>query len=332
MTSNSDPISAGRTLAEVLSSVPPIPPGVLAATVAARGFTQRHGSWVTYRSGGRSWNVPQIITALVLIEQSPAGEAWDVQLAAIPDTVRAPVDTRYSAGFGGLFAEAFGYVEWFFERSGLSEGAPQATVKWEDPEAITATHLSGVQFSCSAICKMLYAAQRLQSQEIKSQEIKSQETELSLKLEQVGLQLQQVSLELQKITSDIRNRPPAVTCVMHLFAGYTNFRYSHCTSTVSTGTNTHIDTPASPSSSSPAHPAAIATTPTFSIALYTDRLSDLSPGARDWIFKQLDTRTVWVRVTEPDSHNNHISWTPFNGAVELSGKTVAFSYGNYRFW
>jgi len=324
MTSNSDPLSASHTLAEVLSSVPPVPPGVL-ATVAATGYGQRYGSWATYKNsdGTHSWNIPQMVTAMVLIEQSPAGEAWGVRLAAIPDTVRTTSDTRYSAGCGGgILTGIFAYVEWFFARSRLSEDAPWVAVQWEDPGSISSTNWAGITFSCSAVSKMLYAAQNLQSQGLK----------LSSNFEQMSLQLQQVTLELQKITSDIRNRPPAVTCLMHLFAGYTNFRYSHCTSTDSTDTNTHIDTAASPSSSSPAHPPAIATTPTFSIALYTDRLSDLSPGAQDWIFKQLDTRTVWVRVTEPDSCNNHISWTPFSGAVELSGKTLAFSYGNYRFW
>jgi len=315
--------STGRTLAEVLSSVPPIPPGVL-ATVATTPYGHRHGQgWHTHKYGTHSCNIPQMVTALVLIGQSPAGEAWGVQLAAIPDTVRAASDRRYSAGCsGGILTEVFAYVEWFFVRSGLSEAATRATVKWEDLDAITSTKWPGITFSCSAVSKMLYAAQNLQSQEIK----------LSLKLEKLSLQLQQVALKLQKMTSDIRNRPPAVTCVMRLFEGYTSFRCSNCNSTASTGANTYTHPTTSPSSSGPAHPPPIDTNPTFNIAPYTDRLSDLNPDAQDWILKQLDTRTVWVRVTEPDSYNNHISWTPFSGAVELSGKTVAFSYGNYRFW
>ena len=228
-----------------------------------------------------------MVTALVLIEQSPAGEAWGVRLANIPKTtVQAASDTRYSAGCsGGILTEVFAYIEWFFARSRVSEDAPRATVKWEDSESLTMTQHAGISFSCDAVCKMLYAAQKLQSQEM----------ELSLKLEQLGLQLQQASLELQKLASDIRKRGPTVTCLMRLFASDS-------------------------------------ATSTFKIAPYTDRLSDLSPDAQDWILKQLDTRTVWVRATEPNSYDNSISWTPFSGAVELSGKTVAFSYGNYRFW
>lgn len=370
-------ISDGRNLAEIVSSVPPVPPTVL-ATVAKTGYGQRHGSWATYKWNGKhSWNIAQMVTALILIEQSPAGKEWGVQLAEIPSNIRTASDARYSAGCGGaILTEVFAFVEWFFARSRLSEDAPGARVKWDDPEPLTGIAHPGIAFSCNAVRKMLYAAQELQIQlELKAKgnegstecaiaEMKAKLVELEANVTKLGSQMQQVSSELQQfqVTShisniDIQNRAPTVTCLMHLFAECTDFGYTNCDPARTDSANIDIDTASSLDSSNsdptllptdtPLHRSSVllnlspvlpaprkSTNSIYNIKItpHTDRLSDMSPDAQEWFLSQLDMRTVWVRVTGPDSYDNHISWTAFNGAVEMTRKTVAFLYGNFRFW
>lgn len=64
------------------------------ATVSKTPFAKRHAEW--YKA---PYNVPQMITALVLIEQSPAGKAWGVELAAIPSgACTDPIDRGTQKG------------------------------------------------------------------------------------------------------------------------------------------------------------------------------------------------------------------------------------------
>lgn len=270
-----------------------------------------------------------------------------------------------------MLTEVFAYVEWFFVRSRLSEDASGAAVVWEDFVHTTGTQHPGIPFSYGAIKKMLYAAQELQSRldpDIKAIRDSGNANEVSMKFAAMetrlasleadnatpSSRLQQVTLKLQKVTShiDIRGRAPTVTCLMHLFAGYIDFGYTNCNAVASNSTD--IDTgstldiahsnanfpPGTPLHQKRVHLSLspvvsaprMATNPTFRIVPHTDRLSDLSPDAQEWFLNELNTRSVWICATEPESHDNHISWTPFSGAVEVSRLTVAFSYGKYRFW
>lgn len=322
MTSNSQSASGNLSLAQIVSSISnsPVPPAVLAA-VAKTPYGQRNPTWAD-----DSYNSPQMITALVLIEQSPAGKAWGVEMAAIPRDITFPSDTRYSQGCTiNALNDARAQVEWFFTRSNVGGNAPMATISWKDPQSLKVREWPGLALSCNAVSRMLYAAQQIQSRH--DEQIKRDQRLASLenKIEELEGQIAVMSLELKQATLNLqtRARAPTVTCLMHLFVGHTS-KFT-CPMYNSPSTNGAEDT-AFPRSHDPP-----TNYPSFDIAPHTDRLSDLSPDAQNWLLQQLDTRKVWVRATDPDSHDNHISWTNFSGAVEM-GKSMAFSHGNHRFW
>lgn len=296
----------------IVSSVPPVPPEVL-DKVAKTPFGQEYSAWEN-----ESFNIPQMITALVVIEQSPAGKAWGVELAAIPSGTKAPSDARYSEGSSRpitLRTEA--QVEWFFRRSNLTESAPMANISWH-----YTTENTGINFSCNAVRRMLYAAQELIDNK-KDQRLASLEN----KFAELERRMDSMSLELKQATANPQNHTPTVTCLMLLFVGYMpRFACSTCN-------YLPTDNDAGSISSDTAQKSHAQSTsfPSFDIAPHTDRLTDLNLDAKNWFLQQLDTRKIWVRATDPDSNDNHISWSKFPGAVEMD-KSVAFSHGNHRFW
>lgn len=283
------------TYAKAISAaVPPNIPESVIAFVATTPYGLSNPNWAKFDE------VPQMITALVLIQESPAGRTWDVKLADIPRGTQ-PSDHRFRQECSKpTRVEMQACVEWFFKKSGLTETSPLATVQWSDKDVASGEY-GGITFSCNAILRMLHAAQeqfpfRTLDKDIGSDLVVLQKTISELQSE-VAILKAQLFL--------VSKRAPAITCLMHLFAGhYSSPMCSTCTSE--------------------------STAPTFSIAPHTDRLSDLGVDAQRWLLQQLDTRNLWIRVTDVDSYDNHISWTKFEGAVEM-GISVVFSHGNYRF-
>jgi len=283
--------SSHMTITQALSMVPPVPDAVK-NLVASTPFGEKHPTWHSF-----TVNTEQLITALVLIEQSYAGRAWGVKLADIPMGIEA-TDCRYLVQAPTatlLFKEACICVEWFFKRSSLSYSSQMVDVKWADSIAYQGTGVysnpiySAIKFTCDAVARMIYAAQ-LQEGEVKDRN-SSLYRVAAVEGRMGALEARIAALESQKSKFVIRGAP-TVTCLMHLFA-----------------LRTSLDIPP-----------------------HTERIADLSDAAEDWLRDQLKSRKVWVKVKSVDSaEENHISWAPLEGG-EVVGAGLIRKYGSHRFW
>ena len=284
-----------QILTLALSMVPPVPEAVK-NFVANTPFASTHPSWHTY-----TMNIPQMVTALVLIEQSNAGRVWGVKLADIPmETQLQGADTKYKNP-GGI-AELGISVAWFFKKSGLSDASPMASVNWADQNASQSrgsySSYPGNKANCDAIARMIYAAQGWTPEQV--EDPGSTRRLAAVEGQVTAMEARIAALESQN--SSLMNRlkgAPAATCLMLLFTqghGQTQL-------------DTYTDIPP-----------------------HTERISDLSDDAEDWLRQQLKTRNLWIKVVSMDSaEENHISWAPLEGGTEI-GAAVIRKYGAYRFW
>lgn len=311
-----------KVASEFLAAVPPIPDEVI-VLVNNSQFGKRNSNWIAQT---KAWELSQVITALVLIELSPAGKKWGVQLAAIPAGT-VPADQRFGGGLessDAVWREGYGCVDWFFQKSGITSDAPMVTIKWHNPQL----HVPGIKSSCHAVSRMLYAAQEfkiaptdLENPKQPKQNMDTTQRVLNLEKKVLKLEVEIAALELQHTAS--RTRTPTITCLMYLFQGAS---VPECPTYDSATRSSTAKTPTSSTSSS-----ITGIISTFNLAPHTDRLSALGSDAQNWLWEQLAERTLWVRAIDVDSEENHISWTKFEGAVEM-GRSVVFSHGNYRFW
>ncbi|RPB20306.1 hypothetical protein L211DRAFT_527369 [Terfezia boudieri ATCC MYA-4762] len=270
------------TFAQTLSLVPPVPEEVK-KFMANTPFASKHPSWFTYNN-----NIPQMVTALVHIEQSSAGRAWGVKLADIPLGSQG-TDARFLSP-GGI-VELGVLVAWFFNKSNLNDSDKMASVKWAEQNVYQRGGADKV--NCDAIARMIYAVQ-----EWAPDQVEDPGERLAVIEERVAA----LEAHIAALVSQNSSLAPAVTCLTLLFEQ----RHDQ----------TQDSTPTSP----------------FNIPPHIERISDLSDQAEDWLRQQLQTRSLWVKVTSMDSaEENHISWAPLEGGIEI-GSAVIRKYGAYRFW
>ncbi|RPB20305.1 hypothetical protein L211DRAFT_870720 [Terfezia boudieri ATCC MYA-4762] len=297
------------TFAQTLSLVPPVPEKVK-NFMANTPFASQYPRWWTCNS-----NLQQIVTALVHIEQSSAGRAWGVKLADIP-LVSQGTDTRFL--YPGGIKELGVLVAWFFKKSNLNDSDKMATVKWAEQDVYQRGGADKV--NCDAIARMIYAVQEW-AQDPGERLAVIEERVAALEAHIAALVTQNSSL-VNRLKST-----PAVTCLMLLF------EQRHDQTQDSTSTSP-LNIPPHTEGISDLSDQAQTSTPTspLNIPPHIERISDLSDQAEDWLRQQLQTRSLWVKVTSMDSaEENHISWAPLEGGIEI-GSTVIRKYWAYRFW
>ncbi|KAF8454721.1 hypothetical protein BGX38DRAFT_1171086 [Terfezia claveryi] len=276
------------SIVQALNKVPPVPEEVK-NFIANTLFASMHPSWYTY-----SHNIPQMVTALVHIEQSSAGRAWGVKLADVP---------LGSQGTDPIFLSPGGIMElgvlvaWFFKKSNLIDSDKMVSVNWAADNVYQSGGADKV--NCDAIARMINAVQEWAPDEVENpgERLAVIEGRVAALEADIAVLVSQNSSLVNRLRSS-----PAVTCLMFLFAqGHDQTQFSTSTSPLN-------------------------------IPPHTERISDLSDEAEDWLRQQLKARNLWVKVASMDSaEENHISWVPLEGGIEI-GTAVIRKYGAYRFW